>query len=283
MWIYLQDKFVMRKDAKVSVFDHGFLYGDGLFETIRSYSGIFFRLQEHLDRLSRSAKRINLTLPPSKILEGLLSESLERNALQDATVRLTLTRGEGELGLDPDLCERPTLVITAKPFAGYPIDYYRQGVSAVIVQGLRNMAAEGDSFLKSLSFLPQVEAKMEAKRRGAFEGLFLNGAGYLSEGTVSNLFWVKEGILQTPALDVGLLDGITRRVVLELAAKEKITVQEGRFLPEPLFEAEEAFLTSTGLELAPLTEVNRRKIGPGIPGPMTTRLHHAFKEAVRRR
>lgn len=283
MWIYLQDRFVSPDEAKISVFDHGFLYGDGLFETLRAYDGVIFRLPQHLERLARSARRLALSLPPLSRLEAILYDTLKRNELRDALLRLTLTRGEGEIGLDPDLCEKPTLVVTARPFAGHPSEYYLKGVSAVIVQVRRNAPTALDPGLKSTSFLNNIMAKLEAKKAGAYEGLFLNQEGYLSEATTSNLFWVRKGKLETPTPAVGLLEGITRDVIIALARKKDIPVAEGFYRPDALFEAEEAFLTNSGFELMPLTRINGNAIGPGRPGPITLGLHQAFEEAIRER
>ena len=282
MWVYLQNKFVASEKAKISVFDYGFLFGDGLFETLRSYSGKIFRLPEHLDRLAHGASRLELSLPSTQVLTRLLYETLQRNRLDDALLRLTISRGEGGPGLDPAPTTTPTLVISARAFGGYPPEYYLNGVSGVIVQIRRNAAAL-DPALKSLSFLNNVLAKLEAKKSGAFEGLFLNLDGFLCEGTVSNLFWIREEKLRTPSATSGILGGITREVALELARKMKIKVEEGIYPAEDLLAAEEAFLTNTGLELMPLTQVNGKNVGSGRPGPITCQLHHAFSEAVRER
>lgn len=282
MWIYLRDKFVTKEEAKVSVFDYGFLYGDGLFETFRAYSGKIFRVREHLNRLAGSASRLAIDLPPPSILENLLDETLQRNRLDDALIRLTVSRGEGDPAFQPDSCGSPTLVISARAFGGYPPADYLNGVAAIIVQVRRNAASALDPGLKSISFLNNVLARIEAKKAKVFEGIFLTLDGCLCEGTISNLFWIEEGRLKTPSA-AGLLKGITRGVVLELSARMKIETEEGHYPPEELFAAEEAFLTGSGLELMPLTEVNGRTIGSGRPGPITQRLHQAFKEAVRER
>jgi branched-chain amino acid aminotransferase len=283
MWIYLQNRFVPKEEAKISVFDHGFLYGDGLFETLRAYHGVIFRVSQHLERLARSAGRLELSHPSRPELETILYGLLKRNAFRDALLRLTLTRGEGEIGLDPALCGKPTLVVTARPFTGYPSEYYRDGVSAVIVEVRRNATSALDPAMKSTSFLNNVMAKLEAKKAGAHEGLFLNPEGYLSEGTTSNLFWVRSGKLETPSPSVGLLEGITREVVIDLARKKNIPTEEGFYKPDAFFEAEEAFLTNSGFELMPLTRINGNPVGDGRPGPITRHLLHAFKEVVRER
>lgn len=283
MWIYLQDRFVTREEARISVFDHGFLYGDGLFETFRAYDGVIFRLSRHLERLARSAHRLDLSLPPLSRLETILYDTLKRNDLRNALLRLTLTRGEGAIGLDPSLCEKPTLVVTARPFDGYPTECYLKGVSAAIVQVRRNAPSALDPAMKSTSFLNNVMAKIEAKKGGADEGLLLNLEGYLSEGTTSNLFWIRRGKLETPSPAAGLLEGITREVVIGLARKKRVPVEEGLYKPDTLLEAEEAFLTNSGFELMPLTRIDGNPIGSGKPGSITRQLHQAFKEAIRER
>lgn len=283
MWIYLQDRFVSKAEATLSVFDHGLLYGDGLFETFRAYSGKIFNASRHLDRLSNGSKQLGLDLPPIDLLEKRLYETLNRNGLREAMLRLTVTRGEGEIGLDTDLCSRPQVIIIARPFSGYPAEQYAKGVSAAIVRIRRNAPKTVDPSLKTISFLNNVLAKKEAKERGAMEGIFLTLEGHLSEGTISNLFWVRHGKLRTPSLRTGILEGITRGVVLELAKKSGLKTEEGFYRPSELYHAEEAFLTSSGLEIMPLTRVDDRKIGQGRPGPTTDRLLQAFREAVRDR
>ena len=226
MWIFLHDRFVPREEAKISVFDHGFLYGDGLFEPLRAYDGTIFRLPQHLERLARSARRLELPLPPFSQLEKILYDTLMRNALRDALLRLTITRGEGEIGLDPALCEKPTLVVTARSFTGYPPEDYLNGISANLVQVRRNPPSALDPAMKSTSFLNNIMAKLETQKKGAVEGLFLSLQGYLCEGTISNLFWVRRGRLETPSPEVGLLEGITREVIIALAREKRIPVEE---------------------------------------------------------
>lgn len=282
MWVYLYDRFVPEEEAKISIFDHGFLYGDGLFETVRAYSGRVFALSDHLDRLSRSADRLEISLPPRASIETLLYETLRRNHLNNAILRLTITRGEAGTGLVPDSgpVAKTTLVITPRLFDGYPAEYYENGVNAAIVSIRRNPPDALDPALKSLSFLNNIMAKMEAKKKGAFEGLFLNLEGFLAEGTTSNLFWVRDGVIKTPSVKSSILEGVTRGVVIMMAKKMGIPLKEGGYPPEDLLAAEEAFLTNTGLELMPLSEVNGKRIGTGLPGEMTSRLHRAFKEEV---
>jgi len=282
MWIYLNDRFVPEEEAKISIFDHGFLYGDGLFETVRVYSGQIFALSEHLDRLSRSASRLEISLPSRVSIQSLLQETLRRNQLNNAVLRLTVTRGEAGTGLAPDSNPKAktTLIITPRPFDGYAAEYYEKGVSAAIVSIRRNAPDALDPALKSLSFLNNVLAKIEANKIGAFEGIFLNLEGRLSEGTTSNLFWVRNGVVKTPSAGASILEGITRGVVIGLVKKMGIPLEEGRYPPEDLLNAEEAFLTNSGLEVMPLTEVTGKKIGTGSPGGITRRLHQAFKDVV---
>lgn len=280
--VLVNNEWASKERACISVYDHGFLYGDGIFESLRAYGGRIFRLQEHINRLHLGAKALAIKVPHSSAkLEELLYKSLEINNLKDAYIRLTLSRGPGELGLNPALCPEPTLVIMAHEFSGYPKELYRQGVSGSIV-GVRRLAKEAlDPAIKSQNFLNNILAKVEADRQGSFEGIMLNQAGYLTEGTVSNLFFVREGRLKTPSTSCGLLPGITRELVIELAGADDVVVDEGIFRPKELLEAEEAFLTNSGLEVMPLVEVNCQLIGNGSPGALTRRLHKLYREAAR--
>ncbi|MBM4121506.1 MAG: branched-chain amino acid aminotransferase [Nitrospira sp.] len=278
MWIFLNDRFVDQKEAVVSVFDHGFLYGDGVYETLRSYGGRFFMLQPHLARLQRSARLIGLELPiPLDEWPPLLHEALDRNELQDAHLRITISRGEGELGLDPALCRRPTLVIMARPLARYPDRLFEEGVSLAIVAVRRNPVSALSPRIKSLNFLNNILAKQEAARAGAFDALMLNAEGLLTESTTSNLFFAREGRLYTPSIDCGILDGITREVVLTLAREAGIQTEEGRYSIEALARAEEAFLTNTSMEIMPVCSIDRQPVGSGRPGPLTRQLRDLFK------
>ncbi len=288
MWVFLNDRFVPESEAKVSVFDYGFLYGDGLFETFRSYSGKIFALRQHLDRLSISANTLQLKIPHRDILKKRLYETLERNQRQnqlqnqrnDALIRLTVTRGRGGRGFHPDRCTEGSLVITLRPFENPPPDLGRKGADAVIVSTCRISPTGGESCLKSLNFLNNISAKLEADRMGVFEGLFLNQAGFLAEGTISNLFWIKNGVLQTPSPEVPILKGITREIVMTLAKKNEMPVEEGLYPPQNLFDSDEAFLTNSAIELLPLTGVNGKKIGAGQIGPVTRRLQKLFQQAL---
>ena len=283
MWVYLNDRFVPKEEAVVSVFDHGFLYGDGVFETMRAYQGRVLQLSEHLMRLGRSASSLQLPLPasPSHLAE-LVRASLTRNSLQEATVRVTVSRGEGDIGLDPALCKRPTLVIIAQPFQPYPPSLYEEGVSVIVVHTRRNLAEAVPPHVKSLNFLNNILAKMEAKAAGAYEGLLLNHAGAVTEGTTSNIFLVQRGRLRTPSLDCGILEGITRSLVLRLARELGIPSEERVVTVDDLFNADECFLTNTTQEILPVREIDGRVLADGRPGPMTRRLHTSFRSGLDR-
>ncbi len=280
MWIYLNDRFVSEEEAKVSVFDYGFLYGDGLFETLRAYKGQIFALSQHLRRLSDSALRLHMSIPSPKQLALGLNETLQRNVLKEAILRLTITRGEHQFPLRPDLCKKRTVVITARPFVGLHPNLHQQGVSADIVSIPRSSATGKGASVKSLNFLNNILAKLEKKEEDLFERILLSAEGYLSEGTVSNLFFIDQGILKTPSPKTSILEGVTRSIVIDLAKKEGITVEEGCYLPQSLINAEEAFLTNTGIELLPLTRVNGHKIGSGIPGKTSQLLHQKLRNKI---
>jgi branched-chain amino acid aminotransferase len=283
MWVYLNDRFVPQEEAVVSVFDHGFLYGDGVYETLRAYRGRVFQLAEHLARLDRSASHIQLRLPvgPERLAD-LVRESLRRNQLQEAYLRITLSRGTGEIGLDPALCKSPTLVIIAKPFQPYPESIYTHGVAVIIARTRRNLPEALSPQVKSLNFLNNILAKMEAKTAGAHEALMLNHRGELTEGTTSNVFTVRGGRLLTPSVESGILDGITRGLVLQLATDLGIPSEETRLTVEDLTRAEECFLTNTTQEVLPVTQVDARMIGNGRPGEITRRLHASFRACLDR-
>jgi len=279
MWIYLNHRFVPEAEATVSPFDYGLLFGDGLFETLRAYGGSIFRLNAHLERLRVGAARLEIPLPASALLASILQDTLQRNALRDALLRLTVTRGVGKPGLHPASCHAPTLMVTARPLPDQP-QALSSGLSAVVVNIRRNPPQALDPAIKSANFLNNVLAKLEADRRGADAGIFLNLDGALTEATTGNLFWVAGGRLKTPDLSAGLLNGITRQVALELADLEGIQVEEGCYGTEELHQADEAFVTSTGAEIAPLVRVEDRIIGRGAVGPTTQRLQQAFRRQV---
>ncbi len=281
MLVYLNGNFVTKEQAVVSVFDHGFLYGDGIYETMRAYDGNFFLLKKHLDRLKRSARVVSLKLPlPLEQIRAALIGTLKINNLLDAYVRLHISRGPGEIGLDPALCPAPTMVITAKPFHTYPAKYYERGVGAAIVKTRRNHPLAVSPSIKSTNFLNNILAKIEAVKAHAFEGIMLNWEGFVSEGTVSNVFLVKKGVLLTPHKDTGILEGVTRDLVLRLAKRKKIIIRESRITPKTLLAADECFITNTTMEVMPVTTVNRKTIGNGRPGPFTVLLHQEYRKEV---
>lgn len=278
-WIYLNDRFVKEDQALVSVFDHGFLYGDGVYETIRSYGDKIFMRDQHLARLRRSADAIGLTVP-DRDWPSLLHESMERNGVgndrTDAYIRITISRGTGDIGLDPALCPSPTLVIITQPLKPPPAERYRTGVSLIVAKTRRNLPSALDPQIKATNFLNNIQAKREAIAAGAFDSVLLNWEGYVTECTVSNLFFVQSGRVCTPAQSCGILDGITRGIILSVAREAGLSVDEGQFTAETLMAAEECFLSNTTMEVMPATQLNGRPIGNGTPGPSTGRLHQIF-------
>lgn len=281
MLIYLNGKFVPKEEAKVSVFDHGYLYGDGIYETMRAYKGMLFHLERHLARLKHSADSISLRLPiPLDKIGDALNQTVKANNLAEAYVRIQISRGPGEIGLDPALCPAPTIVIVAKPFKEYPSEYYERGVSVAIVNTRRNHPLALNPSIKGTNFLNNILAKIESLRAGAYEAVMLNWEGYVAEGTISNIFMVKDGLLCTPDLKTGILEGVTRGLVLDLARKEKIEMREKSILPEELLGADEVFITNTMIEVMPVTSVNGNSVGTGEPGPVTAILRKAYKNEV---
>jgi len=281
MWIYLNDRFVEEAAAVVSVFDHGFLYGDGVYETIRSYGSRIFMRDQHLARLRRSADGIGLTIPVSEDRwPTLLHEAMARNDVgnerHDAYIRITISRGAGDIGLDPALCRTPTVVIMAKPLRSPSPEHCRIGVKLIVAQARRNLPSALPPQIKTTNFLNNILAKREAIAAGAFDSILLNWESHLTECTVSNLFFIQAGRLHTPALACGLLDGITRNIVLNLAREAQIPVHEGHFGVETIYKADECFLTNTSMEMMPVTMVDRHQIGNGMPGFLTQRLHRLF-------
>jgi len=281
MRIYLNRRFIDEKKALISVFDHGFLYGDGIFETLRAYDGQIFRLDEHLARLKESATRLKLVLPHAlPVLRRLMFKTLAVNDLRNALLRIAISRGPGPIGLDPALCRKPTLVIIPRAFNGCPPMLYRKGLKVSIVSIRRTPSQALDARIKSMNFLNNILAKSQAKENRADEGLMLTLNGYLSEGSISNLFLVKRGRLYTPAANLGILMGITRQVVFELAGQRRIPVREARLLPSDLYKADECFLTNTSMEIMPVVKADGIIIGDGKPGPVTRLLHGAYREQV---
>ena len=279
MYVYLNGKIVPSKEAVVSVFDHGFLYGDGVYETLRVYDGVIFELEEHLQRLFRSAILIGLNIPLEiNALKVSIYETLIANTLRNAYIRLTVSRGRGDIGLDPDLCAEPTIVIIVQEFKEYPKAFYGKGINLIIAETRRNLKEALDPRIKSLNFLNNILAKIEAKKRGVYEALMLNIYGKLTEGTISNLFFYKDSILCTPSLDCGILDGITRGLVIDLAKREDLRVKEGKFRIKDLYSAEEVFLTNTTMEVMPVSKIDDQKYAVGGIAKL---LRKAYRQEVK--
>jgi len=283
MKVYLNGQLVDKEKAVVSVFDHGLLYGDGVFEGIRAYNGRVFKLREHLDRLFNSARAIMLQIPMSKkALEEAVLTTLRANRLKDAYIRLVITRGEGDLGLDPRKCVRPSLFIITDKIALYPQDLYDKGLSVITSSIRRNIAEALNPCIKSLNYLNNVLAKAEASRHNAPEAIMLNREGYVAECTGDNIFVLKENTLITPPTSAGALEGITRNIVMDIAKnKLKLQVKEELFTPYHVYVGDEVFLTGTAAEVIPVTEVDGRVIGDGGPGKTTLRLIKEFRELTR--
>jgi len=283
MLVYLNGRFVPLDEARISVYDHGYLYGDGIYETMRAYGGRIFLLSKHLSRLRLSADAISLTLPlPLENIGVALNESLTVNKLREAYLRIQISRGIGEIGLDPALCPAPTMVILVKPFKDYPAELYENGVAVAIVKTRRNHPLAQDPSIKSTNFLNNILAKMESLKAGAYEGIMLNWKGYVAEGTISNIFTVKKGVLYTPHLGTGILEGITRDLVLSLAKRRRVRVREAMLRPRDLLRADECFITNTTLEIMPVTIINGKTVGTGRPGPVTAKLLNAYRSEVQR-
>jgi len=277
MNIFLNKTLVPEPDAVVSVYDHGFLYGDGIYETMRAYNGVVFMLEKHLERLCRSASMTKLSIPETGFIKDAIHRTIEANKLSDAYVRVTVSRGKGPIGLDPDLCKEPTFVVITEHFREYPEHLYSNGVKLIIAQTRRNLVSAISPRIKSLNFLNNIFAKMEAKERGAYEAIMLNAEGMIAEGTVSNIFFVKNNVLCTPAPEVGVLDGITRELVINIAKKGGVRVSEDRFYPDDLFSASEVFFTNTTSEIMPVSQV---ELVTYKPGEVAKSLHALYKEEV---
>src|SRR5947209_13892911 len=270
--IYLDGKFVPESEAKVSVFDHGLLYGDGIFEGIRFYNGRVFRLEEHLNRLWDSARSICLEIPMSRseMTEALL-ETIRRNDLREGYIRQIVTRGVGNLGLNPTQCKRPSVIIIATTIALYPKEVCERGLTVVTCATRRTNAAALNPAVKSLNYLNNVMARIEANLAGADEALMLNDAGNVAECTADNVFIIKNGQIFTPPITAGALRGITRSIVFEIAAELGIKIMETDITRHDVFIADECFLTGTAAEIVPVVKADGRLIGNGKPGPITTR------------
>ncbi|KYH41167.1 MAG: branched-chain amino acid aminotransferase [Candidatus Bathyarchaeota archaeon B26-1] len=281
--IYIDGEYYPKSEAKISVYDHGFLYGDGVFEGIRSYGGVVFKLREHIDRLYTSAGAIMLEIPLTKeeMIEAVL-ETLRKNRLKDAYIRLVVTRGIGDLGLDPRKCPKPSVIIIAEPLLQlYDRERLEKGISMVISWVRRDPVDATTHEIKSLNYLNSILSKIEANNAGADEALMLDHRGFVCEATGENIFLVKGDTLITPSSSSGALSGITANVVKRIAKEMGLAVIEKDVTPTDLYNADEAFLTGTAAEIMPIREVNKRTIGAGRIGPITRKILERFNEIVR--
>lgn len=280
-WIYLNGEFVTKENAKVSIFDHGFLYGDGIFEGIRIYGGNIFKCKEHLDRLYDSAKSIMLDIPLSyEEMQEALVESVRRNGLRDGYIRLVVSRGDGNLGLDPRRCPKPNVIIIVEQLAIYPEEDYKNGLKIVSVSTRRNIPDALNPKIKSLNYLNNILVKIQANLAGVGEALMLNAQGYVAEGSGDNIFIVKNGVLITPPSYIGALEGITRASIIDICKQEGYVVKEEPFTLHDVYVADEVFLTGTAAEVIAVREVDARIIGEGKAGPITTHLLKQFRSIV---
>lgn len=280
--VWINGKLFDKSDAKISVFDHGLLYGDGVFEGIRIYGGQVFRLREHIDRLYESARHILLEVPLTReqMTQAIL-DTVKANAKQDGYIRLVLTRGAGSLGLDPQKCSDPQIIIIVDDISLYPTEFYEKGLEVITASIIRNHANALNPRIKSLNYLNNILAKIEAVRAGCQEAIMLNANGEVAECTGDNIFVVKHGVLRTPHMVAGILEGITRNAVLELARTAKITVQEMALTRHDIYSADECFLTGTAAEVVSVVKCDGRIIGNGKPGPITRQLRERFHQMVR--
>ena len=280
--IYIDGTLYEQSEAKISVFDHGLLYGDGVFEGIRFYQDRVFRLDEHMDRLWDSAKAITLDIPLSReaMIEATL-ETIRHNDLHDGYIRLLVTRGVGSLGLSPDSCRRPSVIIIAATIALYPESLYEKGLTMATCSVRRIPPAALSPRIKSLNYLNNILAKIEAQQADAAEGVMLNEQGYVAECTGDNLFVIKNGRISTPPINAGILAGVTRSVVFELAEKNGIPIKEEDLTRYDILVADECFLTGTAAEVIAAVQLDRRPIGNGQPGPITLKLVEEFRRLTR--
>jgi len=280
-WIYLNGDYVTKEDAKVSVYDHGFLYGDGIFEGIRIYDGNIFKCKEHLDRLYDSARSIMLDIPLGyDDMEAALVETIRRNGLKDGYIRLVVSRGPGNLGLDPKRCPSAWVIIIVEQLSIYPEEAYKNGLFSVSVSQRRNIPDALNPKIKSLNYLNNILVKIQANLAGVGEAIMLNAQGYVAEGSSDNIFIIKKGIVYTPPCYVGALEGITRGAIIELCGKLGYPLKEEPFTLHDVYVADEVFFTGTAAEVIAVREVDGRTIGEGKAGPITTHLLSEFRKLV---
>ena len=283
MQIYISGKFFDRDNAKISVFDHGFLYGDGVFEGMRSYNGKVFRLRDHMIRLWNSAKALMIDIPITlEEMESAVDETLKINGIQDGYIRLLVTRGIGTLGLDAHLCSNPQVIIIAAHLALYPAEYYEKGLEIVTASTVRTNPAMVSPQIKSMNYLNNILAKIEGHQAGCIEVLMLNTKGEVAECSGDNIFIISKGTLHTPPTEAGILEGITRQTVLEIAADMHIPIKEVPMTRYDIFAADECFLTGSAAELIPVIKLDGRSIGDGKPGVMTKKLLDRFHEETKK-
>ncbi|WP_409273793.1 branched-chain-amino-acid transaminase [Neobacillus sp. SCS-31] len=280
-YIFLGGEFVKKEDAVVSVYDHGFLYGDGVFEGIRVYSGNVFRLDAHLKRLYESAHSIMLQIPYTfEEMTQIIVDTVRKNELSSAYIRVVVSRGKGNLGLDPASCSQPRVIVIAEPLALYPKELYERGLKVGSVATRRNRPDVLSPQIKSLNYLNNILVKLEASQAGVDEALMLNDQGYVTEGSADNIFIVKNGVIYTPPVYLGALEGITRNAIIDLAKQNGYEVKEKPFTRHDVYVADEVFLTGTAVEVIAVIDVDTRKIGNGKPGPITNHLLAEFRKLV---
>jgi branched-chain amino acid aminotransferase len=282
LFIYVDGKFYPKSEAKISVYDHGLLYGDGVFEGIKAYNGSVFRLKEHIDRLYKSAHTIMLQIPMTKEeMTKAVIETLKKNNLKEGYIRLVVTRGVGDLGLDPRKCPKQTVIVITQPWKVLHGDEGKEkGVTTMISWVKRDPVDATTHEIKSLNYLNSILAKIEANAGGVDDAICLNKEGFICEGVAENIFMVKDGEISTPPVCTGALDGITRKFVIQVARKIGYTVTEKNITPNEMFNADEVFFTGTAAEIAPIREINKRIISDGKPGPVTKRLMQEFTRLV---
>ncbi|HEV2295468.1 MAG TPA: branched-chain-amino-acid transaminase [Tepidisphaeraceae bacterium] len=280
--IWLDGRLVDKQDAKISVYDHGLLYGDGVFEGIRVYAGKLFKAPEHLRRLYDSAKAIRLTIPVSpEAFLAAIEETVRANELDNCYIRAVVTRGVGFLGIDPNKCSNPSVIIIADQIHVYPKELYEKGIAVITAATIRTHPAALSPRVKSLNYLNNILARIEANDAGVPEAIMLNHAGNVAEGTVQNIFIVRDGRVLTPTAVDGILEGVTRQTMLDLCAQMKIPHEQRTLQKHDLYVADECFLTGTGAEVMPVTRIDGRIVGAGAVGPITKGLIDAFHKCVR--
>ncbi|WP_342426926.1 branched-chain-amino-acid transaminase [Paenibacillus sp. FSL L8-0158] len=280
-WIYLDGQHVTKENAKVSVYDHGFLYGDGIFEGIRIYNGNIFKCKEHLERLYDSAKSIQLNIPlsPDEMLEAM-AETIRLNEMRNGYIRLVVSRGAGNLGLDPLRCAKASVIIIVEQLAIYPEEAYLTGLKTISVSQRRNIPDALNPKIKSLNYLNNILVKIQSNYAGVGEAIMLNSQGYVTEGSADNIFIVKNGVLYTPPCYLGALEGITRNAIIDLCAKLGYSLKEQPFTLHDVYVADEVFFTGTAAEVIAAYEVDGRTIGSGVAGPVTLELLTEFRKIV---